>query len=215
MEKNKIIATVRQQFIEKADAGLLFNLNPNDFNKVFRFSKTQESVLHDMSQPYSSLRHELPDKTDIFYYLSMTLIKRTSMQERIRYDRDDFYKKFWAYWTERFNNIKTLIEKTPNHFAAETIGDKDLVYINVTRTPTVIIFIITSKNIIKLDINAQGKKSRTVQIISRDIKKIEAIDSSVVLHYHGQHHPETIGIDSDKSAIKLQDHLTDLRGNRK
>ncbi|MBP7810066.1 MAG: hypothetical protein KA163_12290 [Bacteroidia bacterium] len=215
MEKNKIIATVRQQFIENADEGLLFNLNPNDFNKVFKLSPSQESVLNDMSQRYSWQQHELPDKTDILYYLSMVLIQRTFMRERIRYDRDDFYEKFWAYWTDRFNNVKTLIEKTPDHFAAETIGEKDLVYINVTETPTVIIFIITSKNIIKLNINAQGKKSRTVQIISRDIKKIEAIDSSVVLRYHGQHQPETIEIDSDKSAIKLQDHLTDLRGNRK
>lgn len=211
MEKNKIIATVRQQFIENAAEGLLFNLNPNDFNKAFKLSKSQESVLNDMSQHYSWQQHELPDKKDILYYLSMVLIKRTFMRERIRYDRSDFYEKFWAYWTERFNNIKTLIEITPDCFDAETIGDKDLVYINISETPTVIIFIITSKDFIKLNIGVQGKKSRTKQIICKDIKKIAITDTSVIIHFHGQHNAETIEVDNYKSATKLQDHLTDLR----
>lgn len=212
MKIDSFINMLRQQFVENTDVGLLLNLKPEQFNSKFKFHEMDEKFLDLLCEGHFS-DEKPPKKTDILFYLSYSVCLNSLPTTRKHFRKADFHEKFWRHWTERFNRLKTLFNIAQEYFSAETINDEDLVYINVTETPAVTIFIISKEKLIKQQIDTHSK-NRTLHIL-RDIKKIEAKDHAVVISYHGQQHPDTIEISDAKSAIKLQDNLTMWRNNRK
>ncbi len=214
MEINNIISTLRQQFLEETDEGLLFGLKPEDFHSKLKLTDTQLKLLREIDS-ISPSKIDLPEKKDIIFYLCVSFIRRNSHSfiSRIRYNEYDFHQKFWDYWINSFDKVKATLEKVPIYLNAETIDDKDQIYYSINSQHYVSIFILTTKYIINLVVGPDNPL-RTQHIIQRDIKKIEATDRSVYIHFHGLHNPQVIMVDTYKSAIKLQQHLTDLRDKK-
>jgi len=67
-----------------------------------------------------------------------------------------------------------------------------------------------------LSIGEKGVIDRIQQIIQRDIKKLNIFENNMVeVFFHGHYDPETIVLSDYKSALKLQQYLTELRDVQK
>lgn len=210
MNTEQLAAKLKELYIAKEDAGLLFLIEPDEINTCFLF-ENHFKYSERGSRLYRSFDYT-ENKHEVYKYLASKYLKdRPAHPYSMQFDSEDFYDKFWAYWLHRFEKIKQTINNVTKYYAYETINESDRVIPNVKNFSMATLFIVGSKHISELCISDTKLLRRYEHLIVKDIKRIAATDNLVNVYFHGIHEAFSIEMENYHEVLLLQRHLLNLR----
>lgn len=222
MKTEAIISFLKSEFIKRFDAGLLFNIDPDEFNTCFIFN--DDLVIRGYgNRRENQFDQETTSKEDIYRYLTAMFLKSENRYGNyINYGHSKFYEEFWQFYLIRFGAINNVLAEVSKFYSEEQINSQDQIYpsvrLGILNIIQARIHIINKKYITEILISCELKQKspailnhRVQHGIQRDIKRIEAVSQSLRVYFHGMHDPFVIPFDTYKEVIDLQRHLVDLR----
>jgi len=184
-------------------------------------------------EDYNNNKLDISKSREINFIINDTYKRTNSLFENLIWDYKsplNFNKLsvFAEEYKEKFQVCWEVIHNAERYLNSEISGDINSYYINILDCNhqlfkknytnydlegiILMIYLISTRRIIKLLINKDRLMTSSEHIIQKDFKKVEIYnDVQVCFHYHGLHDPDVLFMDNYESAVSLRKIISELR----